>query len=101
MSVEYIIGGSIGRWQSTHWEWCRDRVISQDLVVYLILDINPKGVQYILEFKVLRDYKNRKIVLCQAYTQVSLENEGLCACVPKHWDSIEGQHDGWQDTFCG
>ena len=47
----------------------------------------------------MRDYKNRKIMLCQAYTQVSLKNKGLCACVLKCWDSIEGWHDGWQDTF--
>ena len=60
-----------------------DIVISQDLVVYLVLDRNLEMAQYILGFKVLRDYKNRKIVLCQAYTQVSFENKGLCACAPK------------------
>ena len=33
--------------------------------------------------KVHRDYKNRKIELCQAHAQVSLQNKGLCACVLK------------------
>ena len=29
--------------------------------------------------------------LCyQAYTQVYFENEGLCVCAPKCWDSLEG-----------
>ena len=42
----------VGSWQSTHWEWCKDIVISQNLVVYSILDENLEGVQYIIEFKV-------------------------------------------------
>ena len=28
-------------------------------------------------------------MLCQAYTQVSFENEGLCVCAPNDWDSLE------------
>ena len=48
----------------------------------MVLDGNLEGAQYILGFKVLRDYKNRKILLCQAYIQVSFQNEGLYACVP-------------------
>ena len=35
------------------------------------------------KWKSKRDYKNRKIGLCQAYTPVSLENDGLCAYVLK------------------
>ena len=29
-------------------------------------------------------------MLCQAYTQVSFENEGLCAFAPNCWDSLKG-----------
>ena len=54
----------IGRWQSIHWEWYSDIVISQDLVVYLVLDKNLEEVQYILGFRVLQDCKNKKIVVC-------------------------------------
>ena len=53
------------------------------MVVYLVLDGNVEVVQYILGFKVHRDNKSWKIVLCQAYTQVSFENEGLYAYAPK------------------
>ena len=56
--------------------------MNQDLVVYLVLDENLEGAQYIHGFKVLKDNKNRKIVLCQAYTQISFKNEGLCVFAP-------------------
>ena len=60
------------------------------MVVNLVLNRNLEGVQYILRFKVLKDYENKKIVLCQAYNQVSFKNEGLCAYAPKCWDSLGG-----------
>ena len=66
----------------------------------MVLDGNIEGAQYILGFKVLRDNKNRKIMLCQAYTLVSFEDEGLCAFASNCWDSLEGDN-GWQDTLCG
>ena len=80
----------MGRWQSTCWEWCKDIVISQYMVVYLVLDGNLEGEQHILGFKVFRGNKNWKIMLCQAYTLVSFENEGLCAFAPNCWDGLEG-----------
>ena len=60
------------------------------MVVNSGLDGNLEGMQYILRFKVLKDYENRKIALCQAYNQVSFENEGLCTYAPKCWDSLGG-----------
>ena len=46
--------------------------------------------QYILGFKVLREYKNKKNALFQGHTQVFFENEGLCAYALKCWDSLGG-----------
>ena len=60
------------------------------MVVYLVLDGNLEETQYILRFKVLKDNKNMKIMLCQAYTLVSFENEGLCVFAPNCWDNLEG-----------
>ena len=54
----------------------------------MVLDGNLKGAQYILRFKVLKDKKNKKTVLCQAYTLISFENEGLCAFAPNCQDSL-------------
>ena len=56
----------------------------------MVLDGNLEGMQYILGFKVIRDNKNRKVMLCQAYILASFENEGLCGFAPNCWDSLEG-----------
>ena len=57
----------------------------------MVLDGNLEGVQYIIGFKVVKDNKNRKVMLCQAYILVSFENKGLCAFDPNCWDSLEGE----------
>ena len=43
--------------------------------------------------------KSKTLDNYQVYTQVSLENKGLCVYVPKNWDSSKGRCDDLIDTF--